>query len=183
MGRPRDFDLDVATDRAVKLFWTRGYAATSVRQLCSAMKLNSGSFYAAFGGKAGCFQAALARYAAAQAVPRQPSADAIRRWFDVICDPARSPRGCLVVLSAVEAPLLDRRSREALQAILAGVDAFFTACLADRGPAARADAALLGAAVTAIHVMARAGAPPASLRAVADRALEAVGLRTPSQAG
>lgn len=168
-GRPRDFDLDVATDRAVKLFWSRGYAATSVRQLCAAMKLNSGSFYAAYGGKAGCFQAALARYAQTQGVPRTPSPDAIRRWFDVICDPARTPRGCLVVASAVEGPLLDRRSREAVQVLLAGVQRFFDACLGR-------DATLLAAAVTAIHVMARAGAPPSALRAVADRALDAAGL-------
>ena len=82
MARPRGFDLDAATDRAVALFWRRGYAATSVRDLCTAMGLNSGSFYAAFGGKAGCFRMALARYAAGQAVPREPSLDAIyNRYF------------------------------------------------------------------------------------------------------
>lgn len=161
----------------MKLFWTRGYAGTSVRQLCAVMKLNSGSFYAAFGGKAGCFRAALARYATCQPVPRQPSPEAIGRWFDVITDPARTPRGCLVVASAIDTPHLDRRSREAVQALMGGVQGFFEACLAHRGPAAaRSDASLLAAAVTAIHVMARAGVAPAMLRAVADRALAAAGL-------
>ena len=180
MARPRAFDLAAATDRAVTLFWQRGYAATSVRDLCAAMQLNSGSFYAAFGDKAGCFAAALARYASGQGVPRTPSLEAIARWFDVIIDPARTPRGCLVVASAVESPLLDRRGQAAVQALLAAVDDFFRRCLAMRGLGAEvdaADAALLGAAVTAIHVGARAGAPPAHLRVIADRALAAVGLQ------
>ena len=177
MARPREFDLDAAVERAMRLFWSRGYAATSVRDLCTAMKITSGSFYAAFGDKAGCFQLALARYVTTQPVPREPAPDAIRRWFDVICDPARTPRGCLVVASAVDAPLLDRRSREAVQATLAAVEAFFASCLARRSPqVARGDAALLAAAVTAIHVQARAGAPPPVLRRIADRALAATGL-------
>jgi TetR/AcrR family transcriptional repressor of nem operon len=176
MPRPRDFDLDRAIDRAVKLFWVRGYAATTVRQLCTAMKINTGSFYAAFGSKEECFRRALARYTETQPLPRVPSPEAIRRWFDVIVDPARAPRGCLVVGSAVESPLLDRRSRAAVQAILSSIERFFTACLAERGGAAPGDAALLAAAVTAIHVMARAEVPAPVLRGIADRALAAVGL-------
>lgn len=170
-GRPRDFDLDRATDRAVRVFWTRGYAATSVRDLCAALDLNSGSFYAAFGSKEACFRAALARYAATQPVPRTPSPAAIRTWFDAIVDPARTPRGCLLVDSAVELPLLDRASQTAVRAALSAVEDFFARCLAGRGAAARADAALLAAAVTAIHVQARAGTPAPRLRALADRAL------------
>src|SRR5262245_9673429 len=121
MARVREFDVEEATERAMKLFWTRGYAATSVRQLCEAMGINSGSFYAAFGGKAGCFRSALERYARCQPVPRVPSEAAVGEWFEVVCDPARTPRGCLVVMSAVEAPMLDRGSREAVQGLLAAV--------------------------------------------------------------
>ncbi|MBZ0237321.1 MAG: TetR/AcrR family transcriptional regulator, partial [Deltaproteobacteria bacterium] len=133
MARRREFDLDRATERAMKLFWRRGYAATSVRDLCAAMRINSGSFYAAFGGKAGCFERALVRYARSQPVPREATPAAIRAWFDVICDPRRTPKGCLVVDAAVEAPLLDPRSRAAVQASLRAVERFFTRCLAERG--------------------------------------------------
>src|SRR5262245_17270517 len=120
------------------------------------MDLNPGSFYAAFGDKESCFRQALARYLATQPIPREPSPDAIRRWFDAIVDAERKPRGCLLVDSAVELPLLDRRSQVAVRAALAAFEDFFTRCLGDRKDA-RADAQLLAAAVTAIHVQARAG--------------------------
>jgi TetR/AcrR family transcriptional repressor of nem operon len=165
--RPRAFDLEQATERAMRLFWKRGYAATSVRDLCLAMSLNPGSFYAAFQSKERCFRLALDRYLATQPVPRVPGPEAIRRWFEVIVDPRRAPKGCLLVMSAVELPLLDPASRRTVRAALARTRAFFARCLADRPE----QAALLTAAVTAIHVMARAGTPPAELRRVADQAL------------
>jgi TetR/AcrR family transcriptional repressor of nem operon len=154
----------------MRLFWERGYAATSVRDLCAVMALNPGSFYAAFRSKERCFHLALARYLATQPVPRAPGPEAIRRWFEVIVDPKRTPKGCLLVMSAVELPLLDASSRRTVRAAMARVRAFFAHCLGDR-PGAADDAALLAAAVTAIHVMARAGVPTAELRRLAERAM------------
>ena len=182
MARPRDFDVDRALDVAVRLFWKQGYAATSVRQLCDAMGLQPGSFYAAFESKDACFRRALERYLASQALPREPSHDAIRAWLDAIVDPARMPKGCLLVVSAVERPMLDAKSARFVRDRITAMRSFFTACLADRDRAAD-DAALIGAAVVAIHVQARAGTDAAELRRIADRALEAVGLlRAPAPA-
>lgn len=175
MARPRDFDLDAALDAAVQLFWSQGYAATSVRQLCSAMGIQPGSFYAAFESKETCFRRALDRYLDGQLVPCEPGPLAVRLWFDAIVDPARTPKGCLLVGSAVEHPLLDAESQALVTERIAAMEAFFRRSLGRR-PGARADASLLGAAVLAIHVLARTGAPPAQLRRVADRALAAAGL-------
>jgi TetR/AcrR family transcriptional repressor of nem operon len=175
VGRPRDFDADAALDRAVRLFWERGFVATSVRDLCDAMAIQPGSFYAAFGSKEACFRRALERYLATQPHPGAPGPDAIRAWLRAIVDPKRTPKGCLLVHSAVEHPSLDERTQALVTARLDAMERFFAQCLRGR-PRARADASLLGAAVLAIHVRARAGAPSRELRALARRALEAVDL-------
>ncbi|HET9664675.1 MAG TPA: helix-turn-helix domain-containing protein, partial [Burkholderiales bacterium] len=62
MSRPREFDSSAALDRAVDTFWARGYDGTAVQDLCSAMDLNPGSLYGAFGDKRALFLAALDRY-------------------------------------------------------------------------------------------------------------------------
>ncbi|MDQ3035443.1 MAG: TetR/AcrR family transcriptional regulator, partial [Myxococcota bacterium] len=157
MARPRDFDPDAALDAAVRLFWERGFFATSVRDLCDAMGIQPGSFYAAFGNKEACFRRALERYLATQPQPGAPGPDAIRAWLRVIVDPKREPKGCLLVHSAVEHPSLDALTQSLVTERLEALERFFTLCLRGR-PSARADASLLAATVLAIHVRARAGA-------------------------
>ncbi|MBX7084444.1 MAG: TetR/AcrR family transcriptional regulator [Nannocystaceae bacterium] len=179
MARARQFDLDAATATAMALFWRRGYTATSVRELCDAMGVQPGSFYAAFGSKHGCFRAALERYLATQAraMPgaATPGPDAIVAWLRAIVSPSRRPRGCLLVNTAVEGPNLDPTTRRFVAARLRAMEQFFARCLGGR-PESAARAAVVGSGVIAIHVQARAGATPATLRALADRTLAAVGL-------
>ena len=61
-GRPREFDMDVVLDRAVGVFCERGYHATSIGDLTTAMELASGSVYKAFKDKRGVYLAALDHY-------------------------------------------------------------------------------------------------------------------------
>jgi AcrR family transcriptional regulator len=63
-GRPRAFDIDAAADRAMEVFWRKGYEGASMADLTTAMGIGSPSLYAAFGSKEGLFRAALDRYAA-----------------------------------------------------------------------------------------------------------------------
>ena len=62
MGRPRAFDKDEALDRAMTVFWTKGYEGASLSELTKAMGINAPSLYAAFGNKEGLLRAALDRY-------------------------------------------------------------------------------------------------------------------------
>ena len=62
MARPISFDPDAALERAVDLFWTRGYQALSVDDIVRETGLNRHSLYARFGNKFGLLQAALDRY-------------------------------------------------------------------------------------------------------------------------
>ncbi|TVS17789.1 MAG: TetR family transcriptional regulator [Gammaproteobacteria bacterium] len=62
MPRSSIHDRDEAIDRAVRLFWSRGYHATSLKDIEQSLDMRPGSIYAAFGSKAGLFGAALDRY-------------------------------------------------------------------------------------------------------------------------
>jgi AcrR family transcriptional regulator len=62
LGRPRAFDPDVALDRAMHVFWSKGYEGASLSNLTRAMRINRPSLYAAFGNKQQLFRKALDRY-------------------------------------------------------------------------------------------------------------------------
>lgn len=62
MARTRAFDEDQALDRAMTLFWERGYEAASVRELVAATGISTSSLYNAFGDKREVYIAALERY-------------------------------------------------------------------------------------------------------------------------
>jgi TetR/AcrR family transcriptional regulator, transcriptional repressor for nem operon len=51
MAGVRQFDRADVLDRAMVLFWKRGYEATSIRDLLTATGINRGSLYATFGDK------------------------------------------------------------------------------------------------------------------------------------
>ena len=62
MGRPREFDIERALDRALEVFWRNGYEGASIASLTEAMGINPPSLYAAFGNKEALFRRALDRY-------------------------------------------------------------------------------------------------------------------------
>lgn len=109
-GRPRSFDLDRALDRALQIFWRKGYDGTSVSDLTKAMGVNRPSLYAAFGDKEALFRKALDRYrggpaAYTQEALKEPTARAVverllRGAADLNTAP-RSPGGCLMVQGAL----------------------------------------------------------------------------------
>jgi len=61
-GRPRSFDRDAALQRAMEVFWERGYEGTSLSDLTGAMGINAPSLYSAFGDKEALFREAVDRY-------------------------------------------------------------------------------------------------------------------------
>ena len=62
-GRPKTFDPEEILDKAVPVFWAKGYEAASTEELLEAMGIGKGSFYLAFkGGKKELFEKALLRY-------------------------------------------------------------------------------------------------------------------------
>jgi AcrR family transcriptional regulator len=64
VGRPRGFNEDKALDRAMHVFWRKGYEGASLNDLTAAMGIQPASLYKAFGNKRALFEKALARYVA-----------------------------------------------------------------------------------------------------------------------
>lgn len=61
-GRPREFDRVAALAAATRLFWVKGYEATSIVDLTEAMGIGTKSLYAAFGSKDALYAEALKYY-------------------------------------------------------------------------------------------------------------------------
>jgi TetR/AcrR family transcriptional regulator, transcriptional repressor for nem operon len=62
-GRPRQFDEQHALAQARDVFWSQGYEATSVQDLVTALAVQRGSLYAAFGDKRSLYLKAVSLYA------------------------------------------------------------------------------------------------------------------------
>ena len=62
MARPCEFDPDAVLERAMMVFWSKGYEATSLDDLCEATQLNRSSLYATFGDKHALFLETIDRY-------------------------------------------------------------------------------------------------------------------------
>lgn len=60
--RPKEFELEAIAELAMKVFWQRGYAATSIQDLVDATGIGRGSIYNAFGSKYGIYQFSLKQY-------------------------------------------------------------------------------------------------------------------------
>lgn len=110
-GRPRAFDRDVALTAAMHLFWAKGYSATSIGDLTSAMGIGAPSLYAAFGSKEELYIEALAHYAKVNEATAWGgffAADTARAaaaafLYDTARGLSQACNGCMVTLSAAGA--------------------------------------------------------------------------------
>jgi AcrR family transcriptional regulator len=129
-GRPREFDLDQALDRAIRVFRERGYQAASIGELSEAMDVTAGSIYKAFADKRAVFLAAFERYTSLRAAQVRAIAEGAgtgrERMRDLLAFYAESARGtegrrgCLVVGSAVELAYHDSAIAARVRATLEG---------------------------------------------------------------
>ncbi len=109
-GRPRAFCVEQALDRALKVFWQKGYEGTSLSDLTAAMGINRPSLYAAYGNKEALFRKALDRYIENSASflrrsMEQPTSRAVVEHLllssaDGVTCPD-NPHGCLTVRCAL----------------------------------------------------------------------------------
>jgi TetR/AcrR family transcriptional regulator, transcriptional repressor for nem operon len=138
MSRPREFDVDLALDRALDAFWSKGYEATSLDELCEATGLSRSSLYGTFGSKRELLLQAVDRYverrtpdlaAILAQQPVQAAFAALARQFidQIVSGPGR--RGCFLGNCAAELPRGDRAAMVRVRQGLERTQATFRAAL------------------------------------------------------
>ncbi len=193
MARPREFDETAVLDAAVQCFWTRGYEATSVRDLAEGMGITGASLYNAFGDKRTLYRRALNHYLdqtvrerIARLESSMPPRDAIAAFLDEVIERSlsdRQRRGCMLVNSALELAPHDADFRRVVADELAHIEAFFRRCVqaAQQAGAITATqnaedlARLLLSVLLGIRVLARTRPQRALLEGVARPVLSMLG--------
>ncbi|WP_409345412.1 TetR/AcrR family transcriptional regulator [Paenibacillus sp. MBLB4367] len=136
MGRPKAFDEEQALDRAMELFWTKGYERTSIQELCEHSGLHRGSMYDTFGDKNELFLACLDRF-------RQTSKGTIfavldeagepkellERFFEQVIvrslDDGKQRRGCFMANTAMELAQADANVASRVEANMLDTEQIF----------------------------------------------------------
>ena len=189
MARPKEFEREEVLDRAIEVFWDRGYEAASIQDLVDQMGINRGSLYDTFGDKHHLFLEALDRYEEvfhAEILEMLTEAGsprkAIERVFDSVtrqcaCDSGR--RGCLLTNAAVELSGHDSDTSDRIRANFTRLEtAFHQACKAsiEKGEIRtrhdpRALARFLTSSLQGLRVMSKARPSRAHLRDITQVAL------------
>jgi TetR/AcrR family transcriptional repressor of nem operon len=113
MPRPRAFDPDDALEQAMRLFWEKGYEASSIQELERRMGINRFSIYNTFGDKEQLFLASIERYRKQMASAMVEAADGdsleaaldFFRALDLVVASPEGAMGCLLVNTAVDQAL------------------------------------------------------------------------------
>lgn len=190
MPRPKSFNPDEALENAMQIFWHKGYEATSMEDLLTAMDLNRGSLYATFGDKRELFLKAMDRYCAGGGIGSGisilkqpgPALPLIRQFIDHLLefglsDPLR--RGCMITNTIMELAPHEKDIAKKLAGRLQMAEEAFFQLLArakeegelgkDKDP--RALARVLVTMMQGTIVMIKAGTPADVVRQTAKTAL------------
>lgn len=124
-GRPREFDLDNALDKAMDVFRFQGFHATSISDLSKAMNLTVGSIYKAFGDKHNLFYQVFNRYLLLRKKELKEylshantGYEKIQNLLNFYIDSVKElegKKGCLVVGSAIEIEVLNHELTRAIE--------------------------------------------------------------------
>ena len=186
MAGTKQFDEDEVLNRAMLLFWRRGYGATSMQDIAQATGVLRGSLYHAYGDKQALFLKIFARYQAAflanvRAALDAPAAEeALRRYLAFSIETVTAvaeddvTRGCLTTKTATDETAMDAAIRGALRGLLDGVRGLLEERLSRPDAAGRlalppaAAARFIVTATRGLVVVERVYGTDARLQAVAD---------------
>jgi TetR/AcrR family transcriptional regulator, transcriptional repressor for nem operon len=189
----KHFDPDLTLERALRLFWRRGEAATNIRDVVESTGVNRSSLYNAYGGKQELYLAALGRYLERHSRPafERLAADgrglpAVHEFFDELirarCAGEYARWGCMVTNAHLDAATAEPRVQSLLQAhhqrLRSALRTALEAAARDGQLAPGADLGGCSEQLTllayGINMRSRGGAPEAELRRGVGTALAAL---------
>ncbi len=189
-GRPKEFDQQVALERAMKTFWANGYEATSVQDLLDAMEINRGSMYDTFGDKHALFSAAFDHYGRTVTRGLEDLLDsggsplgnirkALRTLRDQSLKGTGTCSGCMATHTAIELGSHDATTAQAVRGLFGRIEKAFRRALdraveageLSRGSDTRALARFFTGIVQGLVVLGKAAPPKAALDDVINVAL------------
>lgn len=186
MARPLSFDVLRATDKALLLFWQKGYQSTSLPLLLRVMGISRSSFYASFGNKTDLFISCLDLFADRTArillegCARRGAIEGLHFFLLRHLDghDQRSARlGCLLVNTVLELSGVDDRLSQHASQHLGHIQLLFEQQLRQAGLTpfrARASAGLLMLVNEGVRVASRRGIAEREQRQSIAAALEPI---------
>ena len=177
MSRTALYNRQDALERALQLFWQKGFHATSLKDIEQALDMRPGSIYAAFGSKDGLFQEALEYYArlgltelervlSHHQTPLSGLAAYIRQ-LGGIRDKALPSRACMLVKSLLELGAREQAALDKVEMLLSGMETRFIECFKKAQQIGEIDSQL-----DAVRLGRRLQAEVMGLRAFAQRDVE-----------
>ncbi|PWV48878.1 TetR/AcrR family transcriptional regulator [Chitinophaga sp. S165] len=138
-GRPKIFDEQEVVDKAVNVFWTKGYETASADELLEAMGIGKGSFYLAFkGGKKELYEKSLRQYSERFnkqflydiSVSEDPI-QLIKNFFMALADDPKSKqmKGCYIGNALVQLSDGEADTRSIAAGLLSGMEDIFTSVI------------------------------------------------------
>ena len=135
-GRPKIFDEREVVEKAVDVFWTKGYETASADELLDAMGIGKGSFYLAFkGGKKELYEKSLRQYADRfdkqllhdLSISKDPI-QLIKDFFMALADDPKSKqmKGCYIGNALVQLSDGDADTKLIAAELLGSVEGIFT---------------------------------------------------------
>jgi TetR/AcrR family transcriptional regulator, transcriptional repressor for nem operon len=193
MARTKEFDPAAVLEKALELFWERGYESTSIADLVECLGIARASMYATFGDKHDLYVKALDHYVQtrdsaviellSQPGPVLPALRSLVEAYasESVDDERR--RGCMVVNTAVELGSRDPSAARRVEASWDTLEVALTSALTraraqgeiPAGKDPRALARFLLVMLQGIRVMGRAHPDPARVRDAARQALSVLG--------
>lgn len=189
MPKSKLFDTQKALAKAQKLFWTKGYSATSINDLTENLGLSRSSIYDTYTDKYNLYLQTLEDYSKSQLEQAQAGAKSAKNQLEYVhalvrsaAENTKKPKGCYIMQAGAEfgngdeniTPIVSDYLMNLEKIILKALEAGKTAKQINKKVESKDLAKQLVAHIQLIHMYARIGRPAKELKTLADHALSAV---------